>query len=31
MEGDIQNAKSNVLQQEDRTAWAKRMVKKGLP
>ena len=28
-EGDIYNAEANVLQQEDRAAWAKRMVKKG--
>jgi len=28
MEGDIQTSQSSVLQQEDRTAWAARMVKK---
>jgi multidrug efflux pump subunit AcrA (membrane-fusion protein) len=29
LEGQIQTAESNVLQQEDRTAWVGRMVKKG--
>jgi HlyD family secretion protein len=28
IEGDVYNAEANVLSQEDRTAWAKRMVKK---
>jgi multidrug efflux pump subunit AcrA (membrane-fusion protein) len=29
LEGQIQTAESNLLQQQDRTAWAGRMVKKG--
>jgi HlyD family secretion protein len=29
LEGQVQNAESSVLQQEDRTAWVGRMVKKG--
>lgn len=29
LEGQIQNSESAVLQQEDRTSWANRMVKKG--
>ncbi|MFL5340063.1 MAG: hypothetical protein ACJ8F7_07920, partial [Gemmataceae bacterium] len=29
LEGQIQTAESNLLQQEDRTSWAARMVKKG--